>query len=71
MQNELSIYLGCAFDIANILPPLYSVFSYSWVSYLWDLLIWCVQAAGAKKQWIPADVDLDALEPEELDELVS
>lgn len=30
-----------------------------------------MQSAGAKKQWIPSDVDLDALEPEELDELVS
>ena len=36
-----------------------------------SLSLYLSQSAGAKKQWIPRDVDLDALEPEELDELVS
>ena len=35
-----------------------------------SLSLYLSQSAGAKKQWIPRDVDLDALEPEELDELV-
>jgi hypothetical protein len=41
------------------------------VSSLFSVIPYNIQSAGAKKQWIPSDVDLDALEPEELDELVS
>ena len=36
-----------------------------------ELINFVLMAAGAKKEWIPPDVDLDALEPEELDELLS
>lgn len=36
-----------------------------------ELVNFILMAAGAKKCWIPKDVDLDALEPEELDELLS
>ena len=36
-----------------------------------ELVNFILMSAGAKKQWIPRDVDLDALEPEELDELLS
>jgi cohesin complex subunit SA-1/2 len=35
-----------------------------------ELVNFVLMAAGAKKCWIPKDVDLDALEPEELDELL-
>lgn len=34
------------------------------------ILVFVLQAAGAKKKWIASDVDLEALEPEELDILV-
>ena len=36
-----------------------------------ELVNFVLMAAGATKKWIPPDVDLDALEPEELDELLS
>ena len=36
-----------------------------------ELINFVLMAAGATKEWIPPDVDLDALEPEELDELLS
>ena len=36
-----------------------------------ELVNYVLMAAGATKKWVPPDVDLDALEPEELDELLS
>jgi hypothetical protein len=36
-----------------------------------ELINFALMAAGSKKSWIPCDVDLEALEPEEIAELVS
>lgn len=40
-------------------------------SILYHYLPFTQKAAGAKEEWIPRDVDLDALEPVEIDELLA